>query len=375
MNSKFLFLILLLSISSCTSKSDKKNNDKKFADLFKSNQGNFLEAKLARNFKFPEDHYKHEGYKTEWWYLTGNLDSGDRHFGYQLSIFRNSIDQNSKNDIWMGHMGISDVKNSKFYSYEIFENESMNLAGASIDPLKIWIDNWKINFSKEDIKIEAYKELNGFELSLKAQKKIVLQGDNGLSQKSKEKGNASYYYSISRLKTEGKIFIEGATFNVSGESWLDREWSTSSLGKEQVGWDWFAIQLDNDEEIMLYQLRNSDGSISEFSHLAYIDKDSQKKNYGINDFSLKPTQYKEINGIRYPLSWEIIIKEKNLKLKIEAYFEKQVHESITKYWEGAIKVEGYKNTKKLCGKGYLEMTGYLPSIRQDFLNLDIKSIL
>lgn len=358
MNKNICILFLSLFFSLSCSKSDLKNEKARLYELFKSESQNFLRAEELRDFNFPRDHYKHAGFKTEWWYFTGNLDSGDKHFGYQLTLFRNSLDEKSENDIWMGHLGLSDVNRTKFYSFERFQDESMSLAGALEEPLSIFLEDWQIDYRDERFFIRAFQDEIGFDLELKPSKKIILQGNKGLSQKSSEKGNASYYYSITRLETRGKVQVENQTFEVKGESWFDREWSTSSLSENQEGWDWFAIQLSDNEEIMLYQLRNNDGTIGEFSYLAYIDKYSNKTNYAFNDFELKPIEYSDIQGSKYPSKWNLKLNDKGLDLEIEAYFKNQVHDFITRYWEGAIKVSGRKNEKRINGRGYLEMTGY-----------------
>ena len=108
------------------------------------------------------------------------------------------------------------------------------------------------------------------DLNLEQGKAVVLHGEDGVSAKNDEPGNASYYYSYTRMPTGGRISVAGDTYAVSGNSWMDREWSSSALGEEQLGWDWFALQLSNEHELMYYRFRRTDGAVDRFSYGAVI---------------------------------------------------------------------------------------------------------
>lgn len=346
-------LALAMTLGSCT-KSLQKEPRKTKADLSKYLSGDtdgFKKASQIRKFKFPEDHSAHPDYKTEWWYFTGNLDSeSDKHYGYQLTIFRSGVYDKETGDIkqiYMGNLGLSDISNDKFYSYEVFQREDMQLAGYEMT--KIWLNDWQIKFDNEKIKISSFQEQVGFELAMEAAKPIVFQGNKGLSQKNAQKGNASYYYSIPRLKTSGYMQIKDEKFDVSGESWLDREWSTSALSDKQEGWDWFALQLDDNSELMFYQIRNKDGSVDEYSLGSYVDAKGKKRNVSLNEITIEVLD----TWNNYPSTWNLKIPRYDLDLKIKPYIKDQMHKFNISYWEGAVKVSGSHT-----GKGYVELTGY-----------------
>lgn len=336
---------------------------------------NFSKAIEKRKFAFPDDHGPHPDFRTEWWYFTGNLTSEDnRKFGYQFTIFRTALskEKTERNSIWnsnqiyMAHFAVTDINGNKFYFDEKFSREGNNLAGAKVNPLKIWLEDWQIvqtdnktSFDLPEISIYAKSEKFEINFKLEAVKPIVLQGDEGLSQKGKQPGNASYYYSYTRLKTEGKIILDGKEFSVNGFSWMDREWSTSALSEDQAGWDWFALQLDDNTEIMYYQMRKNDGAPDIFSKGAYVKKDGTSQVIKKDDVILNVNDYwKSPTGEEYPSGWRLQIPEKEIDLTITAAIKNQLMDVAVRYWEGTVKIEGTKSGSKITGRGYVELTGY-----------------
>jgi len=336
---------------------------------------NFSKAVEKRKFIFPDDHGPHPDFRTEWWYFTGNLTSDDnRKFGYQFTIFRTALskekpERNSdwnSNQIYMAHFAVTDIDGNKFYFDEKFSREGNKLAGAKAKPFKVWLDDWQI-IQIEDktlydlpvIRINTKSEKFEINFKLEAVKPIVLQGDEGLSQKGKQPGNASYYYSYTRLKTEGKIILDGKEFSVNGFSWMDREWSTSALSEDQSGWDWFALQFDDNTEIMYYQMRKNDGNPDAFSKGAYINKDGTSQLIKKDDVILNVNDYwKSPTREEYPSGWRLQIPEKEIDLTITPAIKNQLMDVAVRYWEGSVKIEGTKSGSKITGRGYVEMTGY-----------------
>lgn len=326
-------------------------------------------------FVFPLDHGPHEEFKTEWWYFTGNLDASDgRHLGYQLTIFRTAVasgnlphgsDWRSK-DIYMGHFAVTDVMNNKFYSAERFSRSGNKLAGAASAPFSVWLYDWQIKGSPDGLNqtggiIQLSAEDNGIsvQLKLKNLKPLVIQGENGLSRKGPGRGNASYYYSFTRLATEGLIRIKENSFSVKGSSWFDREWSTSSLNKDQSGWDWFSLQLSNNKELMYYRIRKNDGTEDKYSSCRLISENGLSKNIPPENVRLTVTDYYESrDGVRYPSAWKLDIPEENIILNIVPYINNQELDVSVRYWEGAVKVRGTVQNTPLSGNGYVELTGY-----------------
>jgi predicted secreted hydrolase len=217
----------------------------------------------------------------------------------------------------------------------------------------------KITFDLPNININAKFGQAEIDFTLNASKPKVLQGEKGLSQKGKQPGNASYYYSYTRLNTEGIILLNEKKFEVSGYSWMDREWSTSALSDDQVGWDWFALQLSDSTEIMYYQMRKKDGTSDVYSKGILVDKNGLSRLIKKNQVYLEVTDYWESPaGAKYPSGWKLDVPDENIKLEITPTVKNQLMDVSINYWEGAVLIEGTKDMEKLNGRGYVELTGY-----------------
>ncbi|MFA5629573.1 MAG: lipocalin-like domain-containing protein [Dehalococcoidales bacterium] len=328
-------------------------------------------ANRVIDFSFPKDHAPHENFRNEWWYFTGNIyDEAGNRFGYQLTFFRISltpfaIERPSEwgtNQIYMAHFTISDIKNKQFYAFEKFNRDALGLAGFSEEPFRMNVENWyMLGTAEEFFPCRLYASENGITLSLDVTplKDVVFEGDNGLSYKSIDKTSASYYYSITRLASSGYIEIDGIKYNVSGNSWLDREWSTSTLSDEQGGWDWFSLQLNDDTEIVYFQLRYKDGSVYPYNEGLIVNKDGTTVKLETNDIALTVLDtWKSPTGVVYPLKWQAEVKPLGKTLIVEAAFNGQELDLSTRYWEGAINIYDSQNSGEIIGTGYLEMTGY-----------------
>jgi predicted secreted hydrolase len=209
----------------------------------------------------------------------------------------------------------------------------------------------KLSASEGDIAIE---------LSLESAKPIVLQGENGLSQKSAKPGNASYYYSMTRMPTSGTISVSGESFHVSGTSWLDREWSTSALGEGQVGWDWFSLQFDDGRELMYYQIRLQDGTADPLSSGVLVGIDGATIRLKPGDINIKILEHWQSSrsGAKYPAKWRLDVAKQGISLEVSPVLAEQELNTTVRYWEGAVNVHGKDHAGKLAGFGYVEMTGY-----------------
>lgn len=341
------------------------------------------EAMPGYQFSFPRDHAAHPENRIEWWYYTGNLrtESG-RRFGYQLTFFRIGVVREPANpsrwalrDLYMAHFAISDIDKQSFHSFERINRAGVGWAGAGVsgrnaqDPgqqagVRVWNEDWDAMIEEGSHTLRASEEGFSLDLKLTPSKSEVVHGENGISQKGASAGNASHYYSVTRLESFGKILIDGETLDVSGQSWMDHEFGTSFLEEQQVGWDWFSIQLEDGRELMLFQIRRRDGSIDSRSSGTLIEADGGAIHLGNDDFSLVPGQpwRSPESGASYPTSWEIDLKRHGLLLRVTAAFEGQelrAHESTgVTYWEGSVAIEGLHRQQKIRGLGYLEMTGY-----------------
>ncbi len=335
----------------------------------------FSKAVEPRKFVFPEDHGPHPDFRTEWWYFTGNLTTSDnKKFGYQFTVFRTALSKNknvrnsdwNSNQIYMAHFTVTDINENKFYFEERFSRDGNQLAGAQINPFRVWLEDWQVkhidngnSFDLPTLDVAAKTENAEINFTLEAIKPIVLQGDNGLSQKGSQAGNASYYYSYTRLKTSGKIILDGKVYNVSGFSWMDREWSTSALSKDQKGWDWFSLQLDDNTEIMYYQMRKNDGGPDIYSKGVIVNQNGFSEPIRKEEVVLKVIDNWETSkGTTYPSGWSFQIPSKNIDIKITPAIKDQLLDVSIKYWEGSVNIEGTKNGDPVNGRGYVELTGY-----------------
>ncbi len=332
----------------------------------------YATATGPRTFTFPADHGPHPDFRNEWWYLTGNLDgqNGER-FGFELTIFRfllapqqnrQQISRWQSDQVYIGHFAITDEKNEQFHVAERFSRGSMGLAGARAEPFRVWVEDWSITASPDEElswRIQAREKDISLDLNLTPRKPPVLNGQNGLSQKSTEPGNASYYYSVSRLRTEGRLQLGSQQFAVTGSSWLDREWSSSAFSKDQAGWDWFALQLDDGSDLMFYQLRRKDGSKDPLSAGTWIDDSGDSHYLDADEVQIEITDYWDSPlGGRYPSAWQLKLPNLDLQLDVEPVIKNQELNATVRYWEGAVDVRGKRNGKKLRGRGYVELTGY-----------------
>jgi predicted secreted hydrolase len=332
-------------------------------------------ADQPRPFHFPADHGPHPEFRNEWWYVTGNLaDATGRQFGYQLTLFRIALSPDQPavdsawrtNQVYMGHFALTDVSGEKHHGFERFSRGAAGLAGAQATPFRVWLEDWELSGTAMDalpMRLQAREGDIALDLTLQAGKPVVLQGDRGLSQKSAEPGNASYYYSHTRLPTRGTVDLNGQTFAVQGSSWLDREWSTSALGPEQSGWDWFALQLDDGRDLMFYRLRRKDGGMDSFSKGVLVDAEGQTRLLRGNEVDLQPLGEwtSPQSGDRYPAAWRLRLPGEGLDLTVTPKVANQEMRLTVRYWEGAVAVSGHAGEDKIHGQGYLEMTRYEPA--------------
>ncbi|MBE2280647.1 MAG: carotenoid 1,2-hydratase [Ignavibacteriaceae bacterium] len=353
----------------------EKEGDSGFSvgSLMSDNSAGYKEASEQIKFVFPKDHAAHPEFKTEWWYFTGNIiNEKGENFGYQLTIFRNAtspvkpeISSNFlTNQIYSGHFAISDIKQEKFYHSEIIEREFYPFAYSDTAGFLVTAGGWKIEFNSDtngelpEILISASDSIKSINFTLVPDKKPVFHGDNGLSPKSYKPGNASYYYSFTRLKTLGTMTINGDTHQISGNSWMDREWSSGALDKDQKGWDWFSIQLVDSTEIMFFRLRDFSGNTN-FAKGTFIFKDGATRLLKNEDVTLHATSnWKNSDGIFYPSSWTLRVPSIDLELNINTSIPNQELKTFVNYYEGAIIITGIKSGVSISGKGYVELTGY-----------------
>jgi predicted secreted hydrolase len=335
----------------------------------------FARAMTVREFSFPRDYGAHPEFQTEWWYYTGNVAAADGHrFGFEFTIFRRTLTPNmperdsewATNQMYFADLAISDIGGNQFYAKQRFSRGALGLSGAIVEPrVKVWIEDWQMSAQNDQgtiLRLQAAEDQIALDLTVEEGKAPVLEGDRGLSQKSPEPGNASYYYSLTRLLTTGTITINGTAYQVSGTAWKDHEFSTSVLGKDALGWDWFALQLDNNRELMLYQIRKKDGSLETTSDGTLVNADGSVIHLTNNDYKIEVLDQwtSPHTGATYPSGWKVMIQAATgpIQLEIRPLMADQELNSTTAYWEGASQITGTDNGQPIKGYGYVELTGY-----------------
>jgi predicted secreted hydrolase len=335
--------------------------------------------------RFPADHGPHPSFRTEWWYVTGNVDAANgRRFGVQLVFFRHALAAAvpqrraslAARDVVFAHAAVTDVAGARFHFAERLSRAADGLAFARLEDglFRAACAEWRMSAlpgggteggGLVPMDLRAGDRDFSFELRLSPGKPLVLQGDRGLSQKSAERGNASIYYSMTRLPLAGVIEVGGERFDVRGLGWLDREWSTSALGPDQVGWDWFSLQLENGpsggEELMWYQLRHADGGVDRWSRGCLVARDGTVTPLTADEVTAQASgTFVASDGLaRYPARWRL--RGPGFDLEIEPLLNDQELRVLVRYWEGAVAVRGTRSGAPVQGRGYLEMTGYAAS--------------
>jgi predicted secreted hydrolase len=350
----------------------------------------FERAFEPRVFSFPQDHGPHPTFRTEWWYLTGNLSgpTGEP-FGFQLTLFRNALAPEGEGhplspwrtrQVYMGHFAVTDGDAGTFRSFERFARSSLGLAGADASPFRVWVEDWELRgpvggstLGRESqsgslgdpggifpLSLRASEGEVELALTLTPEKPMVLQGREGLSQKGPEPGNASFYYSFTRLRASGTLRRNGASTVVDGTAWMDREWSTSALSEGQVGWDWFALQLEDGFDLMVYRLRTEDGKTDPLSEGLWVDPVGRSRRISGEEVEVEVLGEwaSPLDGTRYPAGWRVSIPSLDAVFRVTPLIPNQEMELTFRYWEGAVLVEGTRGGKEMLGKGYVELTGY-----------------
>ncbi len=341
----------------------------------------FARAEDPVRFEFPRDHGPHPGFRHEWWYVTGNLDSdrGER-FGFELTFFRfalappagaGSVPAGTSawrtRQVYAAHFAITDVARGEFHFSQKRSRDALALAGAQADPFRVWLGDWVLGSASAERDSGAsndwilHADGEGYELTLDARPLLqpVLNGEQGLSGKSGEPGAASYYYSIPRVAIHGRLVRDGASSDVHGLAWLDREWGSGSLGAQQQGWDWFALQLEEGGSLMFYALRHRDGSRDLLSAGTWVDSSGKSRVLTSDQVSIEvQDHWLSPRGGRYPSRWRVRIPTAGLDLEVRPVWPDQELVTRPRYWEGAVDVRGTKEGRRADGRGYVELVGY-----------------
>lgn len=328
------------------------------------------QASREYRLTLPRDHASHPDYKIEWWYYTGHLRTNEgRRFGYQLTFFRVGVDLEPANpsrwavrDLHMAHFAITDVEAGRHLSAERLNRAGVAWAGAATERYRVWNESWEVEREGNCHLLRAADNRIALDLRL-VETASVLHGAAGYSRKGATPGNASHYYSMTRMPTRGALRVGGQRFEVTGTSWMDHEFGTSFLEASQQGWDWFALSLDDGTDLMMFQLRARDGTVDPRSSGTLVTVKGARRVLAPGAFSLEPGRSwrSPESGAVYPVAWRIRVPADRLDLRLTPLLDAQemrMPRSGVAYWEGAIVVDGRRGDRPVTGRGYLEMTGY-----------------
>ena len=319
-----------------------------------------------REWSFPCDHGKHDGYRDEWWYFTGNLTNAEgRRFGYELTFFRSlhALSRDSGQsppapaEVFFAHAAVSDLKNRQFVFDSLAAPGIPGSAMAADQTLSVQARDWSCKRDEAGL-LHLYATAKEFAFDLTAPESgKVLNGPGGFSAKSSEPGCASYYYSVPRLETKGSLTLDKETFAVTGLSWFDHEFFSQLLGRSQTGWDWVCLQLRDGRSLMLYRIRDQRGPETLFGSLDDHGKTTFLKP---GEITMKPSDPQRApSGAEYPQHWEIQVTGLPA-FAIQTAFPGQEMRSLQSmdatYFEGVIDATA---DGKPLGSGYAEMTGYV----------------
>lgn len=338
----------------------------------------FRRADGPWRWDLPRDHRSHPDFALEWWYITGHLSAeGGRELGYQATFFRNALVAPSKaaartsplaaTQVLMWHGAVTDLSARTFTHDEILARDAAGWGGASAEALDVRVHDRRLQQVAPD-RWELRARVEGWTLELDylLDRPPVLHGTMpGLSFKGKEPGQASHYVSRVHLRTTGFVTPPGGKRSaVEGLSWFDQEWGSGQLAESQVGWDWFSVNLDDGSALMIYMLRERDGSVSSTSSGTFVAPDGTQEYLALPDIVVREVHWWTSPRTlgTYPAGWILEIPRIGLALQIEAALPDQERggkgSATPPYWEGSCRFTGVRDGKAVAGRGYAELVGY-----------------
>jgi len=320
---------------------------------------------------FPADHGAHPDFRNEWWYVTGWLETGDgRPLGFQVTFFRSRPSTDERNpsafapkQILFAHAALSDPAVGRLLHAERAARAGFGLAQAAANDTDVVLENWLLKRNPDGV---FHTKVSGAEfaldLSFTPSQPVLLEGENGYSQKGPLAAEASYYYSLPHLFVSGKITRGGRTQPVKGLAWLDREWSSQYLDPRAVGWDWAGLNLDDGGALMAFRIRDATGHAL-WTGGSWRDAEGSVTRFAPGDvtFTSRRRWRSPHTGAVYPVETGIAVRTPSgeRQWEVAPLFDDQELDSRSGggpvYWEGAVRANG--------GRGYLELTGYFQPLK------------
>ncbi|OQP87146.1 iron ABC transporter permease [Rhizobium rhizosphaerae] len=323
---------------------------------------------------FPADHGPHPDFRIEWWYLTANLKGADgKDYGVQWTLFRSALQPGERPgwespQVWLGHAAVTTP--TAQHVAERLARGGIGQAGVTASPFSATIDDWAMRERTsgqasgqtgeqagaaaggdplDRLTLSASGKDFRYALDLTATGPLVPQGQNGYSVKSAA-GQASFYYSQPFYRVAGRLDLPEGPVAVTGEAWLDREWSSQPLSADQTGWDWFSLHFDGGEKLMGFRLRDKGAG---YTSATFIAADGTPEPLPAGALVLTPLENATVAGRRVPVGWRLQLPQKGIDITTTALNPEAWMATRTPYWEGPIRFSGTRS-----GRGYLEMTGY-----------------
>jgi len=340
----------------------------------------FLSVTGPCNLEFPKDHGPHPGYRTEWWYYTGNLQaqSGAK-YGFQLTFFRSQISPPGADlkwprpasawrtrQVYLAHSAITDIDEKQHLQAELVSREALDMAGAHQTEVAttVFLKNWSAIIGPDQHLLAVNSDKFAYELALTPQKPPVRHGNEGYSLKGSSAERASCYYSFTRLRAQGKLSLGENTIAVEGSAWMDHEYSTALLEPGLQGWDWFSLQLSDNTEVMAFVLRTEKGGIGPASSATVIGNQGLSRHISKDEFAVtvRETWQSPHSKAVYPAGWRMQIRPGLLDLTVIPNLADQEMQTAgstgVSYWEGSVSIDGKNGGRPVTGQGYVELTGY-----------------
>ena len=349
----------------------------KIADVVVGEASTLRDGTEHAGVELPRDLFAHKNAQTEWWYYTGHMQtSRGKKFGFELVFFKRRTDLDRfgvvplrliANPLYLAHFAITDEFSGKFrYEHRKSAGSLLELpAHASQTSLYLRLGNWNVREAGgEHILHATLGDDLIFETKLANTKPAVLNGHEGVGVSFKDKGEASRYFSFTRMKAEGRITWNGRTDDCTGFAWMDREFGTWRTTENQKGWDWFSVQLASGAEVLVYHLRNSAGVPSPFSSGTFVERDGTGSHLTREDFTLVPLgQWRSPRtGTTYPSGWRLRVPRFRVDVEITPILKDQELDTrgttMIVYWEGACEVRGFHVGEATTGRAYVELVGY-----------------
>lgn len=340
----------------------------------------YRRAEPGYAFSFPRDHGSHPDFRIEWWYLTGNLRAADgRTFGFQWTVFRNRLTPPggvvadsplAPVQVYLGHFGLSDIAAQRHRGWEVVARPGLGQAHASEATLDVALHDWVLKLNDDGtMTLRAAEDDVALDLTLTVDKPLVIHGTDGVHVKSEDATQASHYLSFTRLASRGTVTVAGETVAVEGLTWMDHEFGSTWLAGDEAGWDWFALQLDTGDDLMIYRLRRKDGTAVPIASGTWVDAQGTTHPLQKGDYSLEPLDLwtSTETGAKYPTKWRVRVESLGADLIVEAAIPDQemVMTRFTgvAYYEGAVRASGTFREATTQGLGYMELVGYTEAIR------------